>query len=426
MVLKRMQANTILLIYLIFFAGEFLFENLLTLLNIKTAYRNKDSVPAPFQKYIEKDKYTLSVVYTIERSKFNLLTSVLSSGFLLFVVLSGLLGKVDLFVSGMHLHPYLHGIIYIFLISLIFKLFSIPFSIYSQFVIEEKFGFNRMTLSLFFKDLIKSLLVSAVISTPLLLGLFWFMDSTGRFWWIFAFLFVALFQLVITVLYPLVIAPLFNKFSPLEEGSLKEKLYNLAKKLAFRTSGIFVMDGSKRSRHSNAYFTGLGKVKRIVLFDTLIQTLTENQLAAVLAHEIGHEKKHHAVKYLFLSLLLMMAALFIIDLLLRFDPLYLAFGFKQASYHGILVIISFCSGPFTFFLTPLFTSWSRKHEYEADRFAVNAVENKENLEEALITLGRENLTNLSPHPLYSFYHYSHPTLGERIRAIEKYKPEKGV
>ncbi|MEW5815963.1 MAG: M48 family metallopeptidase [Spirochaetota bacterium] len=415
-----MSSQAILIIYLSFFAAEFIFENFLTFLNINSVVKHRGKVPEIFKEYIAPEKFELSTEYTLARSRFSLLTSAISAILLLFIVLSGALGIIDTWVKALSIPGYLHGIVYIFIISLVFKFISLPFSLYSQFVIEARFGFNRMTIPLFFLDLLKGVLVSAVIMLPLLAGLFWFMDRAGEYWWSLAFAFIVVFQLLITILYPLVIAPLFNKFTPLEDGPLKEKLENLAGKLSFKTKGIFVMDGSKRSKHSNAYFTGLGRSKRIVLFDTLVKLFTPDELSAVLAHEIGHAKRRHVVKGLVLSLALMCAGLFIVSLLLHVEPLFKAFGFSRPSNYGILVVLSFCSGPFTFFLTPLFTAWSRKHEYEADRFAVDATGGADGLKNALITLGKDNLSNLTPHPLYSFYHYSHPTLGERIKAIEKY------
>lgn len=237
-------------------------------------------------------------------------------------------------------------------------------------------------------------------------------------WWIIASAGIIGFQLFISLIYPVVIAPLFNKFTPLEDGELKETLSTMAVQNNFEVKGIFVMDGSKRSSHSNAYFTGFGKSKRIVLFDTLISELTPPQLSGVLAHEIGHEKKHHLLKGLGLSFFITLLVFFAADQLINYLPLYRAFGFTGISYHAILVILVFCTGPFTFFITPLFSVWSRKHEYEADRFAVKACGNRDDLKQGLIILAKENLSNITPHPLYSFFKYSHPALGERLRAID--------
>jgi STE24 endopeptidase len=206
----------------------------------------------------------------------------------------------------------------------------------------------------------------------------------------------------------------------MEEGDVKTRINELADRLGFETSGIYVMDGSRRSRHSNAYFTGLGRIKRVVLFDTLVEQLSAEELLAVLSHEIGHQQRHHIVKRLVVSMSTLLAGLWVVSLVLPYEPFYDAFGLRQPSYHGILVIISFCAGPFTFFLKPLVAMWSRRHEYEADRFAVDAMAGAKAMIGALTALARRNLSNLTPHPLYSFYHFSHPALAERVDALDAY------
>jgi STE24 endopeptidase len=219
------------------------------------------------------------------------------------------------------------------------------------------------------------------------------------------------------VLYPKVIAPLFNKFTPMEEGTLKEKILSLAEQLGFKTRGIYLMDGSKRSKHSNAYFSGLGRIKRIVLFDTLVQRFEEDEIAAVLVHEIGHQKLGHILKRLILSLPVGLLSFWIVSLLINYSPLFEAFGFSDPSPQAALVLIMFLSGPFTFYLKPLFSWWSRRHEFQADRFVQSRTSYGEAFQAALKRLGKENLSNPVPHPLFSFYHYSHPTILERIGAL---------
>ena len=416
-----MSASQILILYLILFALEYLWETFLTWLNMRHVKAHAEAPPAAFREVVDGETYRKSVDYTLTRSRFGLVRNTASSLFLLFIILSGTLGRMDDLIARWPLHPYLHGIVYIFALSWMFSLFNLPFTLYSIFVIEERFGFNKMTWKLFIIDGLKSLVLSLVLLTPLLWGLFWFMDKTGNYWWLYAFGFLAGFQLLMVYLYPTVIAPWFNKFTPLPDGSLKEKILQLVQKVHFRTSGIFVMDGSKRSKHSNAYFTGLGRVKRIVLFDTLVDNLEEDQVVSVLAHEIGHEKKNHIKKGLALSLASMLAGLWILSLLLHYPPFFQAFGFSGPSYHAAIILFGFCSGPFTFFLTPLGSILSRKFEYEADRFAVEAMGTARGLVGALLKLSKDNLSNLTPHPLYSFYYYSHPTLAERIAAMEDYE-----
>jgi STE24 endopeptidase len=411
--------HTILLIFLLFFLLELFWNASLTILNIRHARKNGGSIPAPFRGMVDSVTYTRSVSYTVVRGRFGLITGIVSAAALLAVVLTGFLGILDDAARRLPVHPYLQGIIFIAAVSLLFWLLALPFSLFSTFSIESRFGFNKTTPRLFVIDTLKSLGISAVIGAVVLLGLFWFMDSAGQYWWIWAFGAMTIFQLVMTVLAPLVIAPMFNKFTPLPEGALKERITALARKLGFRTRGIFVVDSSKRSRHSNAYFTGLGAAKRIVLFDTLVSTNTEEEIVSVLAHEIGHEKRNHVKKGLAVSLVLSLVGFWLLSILLHWLPLYQAFGFRQPGYHSLLVLLAFCSGPFTFFLQPLSSMRSRRQEYQADRFAVEGVGSAAGLKSALLRLSRENLSNLAPHPLYSFFHYSHPTLSERLAALER-------
>ena len=409
----------LLIIFFIFYFGEYLFSTSLTILNISSSLKNKDNVPAFIKDFIDKKKYSKSVNYSLRKEKFSLATSSVSMAITFAVIISQFPALVNQWIAIFSFHPYIHGIVYILILTALSSVLSLPFSLYSQFVIEEEFGFNKMSGKTFAKDLLKSSLLSVILFVPLLAVLFLFIDKSGSFWWLYAFLFFAGFQLVITLLYPLVIAPLFNKFTELEDGPLKMKLYGLAEKTSFKAKGIFIMDGSKRSSHSNAYFTGFGRSRRIVLFDTLISTLSEDEIEGVLAHEIGHFKKKHILKNLVSSLFMSFLFFFILSLLYDYMPLFKAFGFVKPSFHALLVILSFCMGPFTFFLKPIFTMKSRKNEYEADKYACEIVNSSEPLVNALITLGKENLSNLTPHPLYSFFHYSHPVLSERIKAMEE-------
>jgi len=412
-------AHTILLVFLLFFLLELVWNGFLTVLNMRNVRRNEGAVPAPFVGTVDSATYARSVDYTLVRSRFGLLAGIVSAAALLVIVLTGFLGFLDSVARSLPMHPYLQGIVFIAAVSVLFWIVELPFSLFSTFSIEARFGFNRMTPTLYIVDALKTLGISAVIGAAVLLGLFWFMDRTGAYWWIWAFGAMTVFQLVMTVLAPLVIAPMFNKFSPLSEGSLKEKITALAQKLGFRTRGIFVVDSSRRSRHSNAYFTGLGAAKRIVLFDTLVASNSEEEIVSVLAHEIGHEKRNHLKKGLAVSLAFSLVGFWLLSLLLHWLPLYQAFGFQQPGPHALLVLLAFCSGPFTFFLQPLFSMSSRRHEYQADRFAVEGVGSAAGMRSALLRLSRENLSNLTPHPLYSFFHYSHPTLAERLAALDR-------
>jgi len=408
----------ILSVFLIIFFTKLILDLFLDVLNLK-AITKTNKIPDYLHGYLSEEDFSKTVKYTVSKEKFSLLQTFCQAIVLLGFIFSGIFGKVEVFLNQWGLPLYIEGIIFIYIFSFILSFLMFPFSVYFEFVIEKKYGFSNMTARMFITDIIKSTIIGIIISFPLLLALFWFVDRTGDLWWIFAFIFTAIFQIILMILYPLVIAPIFNKFQKLEEGSLTERLFKLASKLDFNISGIFKMDGSKRSRHSNAYFTGIGKSKRIVLFDTLLNLLGDNEIEAVLAHEIGHYKKRHVIQIITFSLAVVFCGFFIISLLLNYEPLFAAFGFAGSSTYGIITLIMLYSSPFTFLLAPLFNFFSRKNEYEADRFAVLAVENKESLKNALLKLGKDNLSNPVPHPLYSFFYYSHPVLSERLKAIEK-------
>ncbi len=413
-----MTSLSILILFFIFFTVEFVFFYVLNLLNIKNTKKNSNHIPDFISEHIELDKYSKSVRYSLRKEYFSLLTTGISTLVTAAIILSRVIVLLDNWLFLFNLHPYMHGILFLLILSALSSLLTLPAALYSQFVIEEQFGFNKMTGRTFLIDLIKNTLLSLILFIPLMAVLFFFVDKAGDLWWLYGFIFFASFQLIISVLYPLVIAPIFNKFSDLEEGPLKDRLVSLAERTSFKAKGIYIMDGSKRSSHSNAYFTGFGKSRRIVLYDTLVHSLSEEEIESVLAHEIGHFKKKHIIKSLMTSLIMALGLFYLLSVLSQYTPLFMAFGFNEMSFHALLVILSFCLGPFTFFLKPLFTVKSRRNEYEADRFASETMGSADPLKRALITLGKENLSNLTPHPLYSFFHYSHPVLSERLHALD--------
>lgn len=413
-----MTSLNILVLFFIFFIARFIFSYILDTLNIQNLIRNRKQIPNFLSSQISEEKYSKSVRYSLRKEYFSLLTTSIATLITAAVILSRFVVLIENKLSLFELHPYVHGILFLLILSSLSSLLALPVTIYSQFIIEEEFGFNKMTGKIFIFDMIKNTILSLILFIPLMAVLFIFVDKAGNYWWIYGFLFFASFQLIVSLLYPQFIAPLFNKFSDLGEGPLKERLVALAERTSFKAKGIYIMDGSKRSSHSNAYFTGFGKSRRIVLYDTLLESLSDEEIEGVLAHEIGHFKKKHIVKGLVTSLIMALALFYILSLLAQYTPLFGAFGFRETSFHGLLVILSFCLGPFTFFLKPLFTIKSRKNEYEADSFAAETMGSAEPLKSALIVLGKENLSNLTPHPLYSFFHYSHPVLSERIKALD--------
>src|SRR5262252_9672072 len=411
-------------VFLILFTLEFLVEFVLNELNLRyvRARWAERKIPDFFQGKISSEDYDKSVDYTLAKGEFQRWAEVYSRLVALVVLFSGLLPYLDKLSAqcAANVFPVSQGqgIIFCLSVALVFSLASLPTDRYSTFGLEARFGFNKMTPRLYIADKFKALLIGLVIGLPFLFVLFWLMEAMGRFWWIWAFLFISGFQLLMIVVYPTLIAPLFNKFEPLKEGELRDRILRLADQIGFKTSGIYSMDGSKRSGHSNAYFTGIGKAKRIVLFDTLIEQMTIQQGLAVLAHEMGHYKMKHIRRMLVVQTVFLFCGLYILSLLVNYRPLFGAFGLDNPSNAGALVLFSLLSGPATFYLGPLINLLSRKHEYEADRFAVETLRNPRPMEEALINLTVKNLSNLTPHPWYSAYHYSHPTPTERIGAIQ--------
>src|SRR5882724_3321650 len=413
----------IVALFLVFCALEFTIEFVLTELNLRyvRARWAEKQIPDFFRGKIGSDEYEKSVQYTLARGRFERWAEIYGRCLLLTVLFSGLLNWLDRFSGELaqrfSLGVYGHGILFCLAVGLVFSTAQLPINLYSTFGLETKFGFNKTTIGLYIADKIKALILGLVIGVPFLFVILWLMDVMGRFWWIWAFVFISGFQLLMIVIFPTFIAPWFNKYEPLKEGEFRERILALAERIGFKTSGIYSMDGSKRSAHSNAYFTGIGKAKRIVLFDTLIEQMTIDQGLAVLAHEMGHYKMKHIRRMLVVQTVFLFLGLYILSLLVNYRPLFAAFGVDNPSNPAALVLFSLLSAPATFFLGPLINLLSRKHEYEADRFAVETLRNRRSMEEALINLTIKNLSNLTPHPWYSAYHYSHPTPTERIDAI---------
>jgi STE24 endopeptidase len=417
--------STILGCYIALSVVDLAWGLFLTFLNYRSVSRRAGDVPEELRASISAEEATKSAAYSRAKMRFSFVEGPIMAAIILAAAATGLFGLLGGIVDRIAVGAYWRGILFLGGLLLAQALIASPFSIYSTFSLEKRFGFNTTNLRTWALDALKGAALSIALGLPLLYLLYTFIDWAGALWWLWAAGIFALLQLVLSLIFPLVIAPLFNKFTPLPAGSLASRIAELARKLDFRVSGVFVMDGSKRSRHSNAYFTGLGRVKRIVLFDTLVSSMSEDEVLAVLAHEIGHEKKRHVLKMTVLSIALSFATFWILDLMMGWKGLYAAFGFALPSRHALLLILALVSGPATFFLTPAFSAWSRKHEYEADAFAVSALASEtravgaDALASALVRLNRENASNLWPHPLYSFWYYSHPTLRERLAAIRR-------
>lgn len=412
-----MNAHIILLFYVVSLCGYLCIESILVFLNISSA-KNKNEL---LEKKIHaiKNNYTSSksAEYTKEKSHLQLLQMYISSGLVLALIFSDSFGKYDTFLRSYIDSYYVRGCVYLFGITTLFSIVHMPLDWYSTFVVEEKYGFNTTTLKLWITDKLKGTILSILFGSPVICGVLYFIEAHPHTWWIYSFVFIFAFQILLMLIFPVLIAPLFNTFENLKDSELEQKINRLADALSFESKGIFQIDGSKRSAHANAYFAGFGRGRRIVLYDTLISKLTHDEICAVLAHEIGHAKKHHILYSVLVSGVILCVGLYIASILLNNTEFFTAFGIHTPSAYALLLLISVASEPMLFFISPLLSSFSRKNEYEADAYAVSAVKTADTLESALIRLSVDSLSNLSPHPLYSFFHYSHPTLSERIRAM---------
>lgn len=417
--------QAIVYLFLAFFSLEFVVEFALNELNMGHVRRRwvEQRVPEVLRDKIGAEDFRRSVEYTLAKARFQRWSEIYDRGVILFVLFGGVLPFFDRLSRAQEAQlfstPLTAGILFCLGIALLFSFLGLPAELYLTFGIESRFGFNKTTVGLYLTDKLKGLLLGLVIGVPFLFGVLWLMEATGRYWWLWAFVFIFAFQFLMVILYPTLIAPLFNKFERLKEGELRERILALADQVGFKAGGIYTMDGSKRSAHSNAYFTGLGKSKRIVLFDTLIDQMNTEQGLAVLAHEMGHYKLKHIRKMLLIQGVGLFVGLYLLSRLVDYEPMFRAFGLEEPTAHGALVLFSLLAGPFLFYLGPLMNRLSRRHEFEADRFAVKALKDGKPMAEALIQLTVSNLSNLNPHPWYSAYHYSHPTPAERISAIRR-------
>jgi STE24 endopeptidase len=417
--------KVVVALFLAFFLLEFLVEVVLNELNMAWVRKGRaeNSLPAVFDGRISAEDYQKSIDYTLAKGRFQRWSELYERLVTLLVLFGGALPFFDRVAQRLasHFGPTLQatGILFCLATALLFSILNLPTDLYATFGLEARFGFNRTTWKLYLVDKLKGFFLGMAVGIPFLFAVLWLMEGAGSYWWLWVFLFVFAFQFLMLILYPILIAPWFNRFEPLKDDELRERILTLADEVGFRTGGIYTMDGSKRSGHSNAYFTGIGKAKRIVLFDTLLEQMSRDQGLAVLAHEMGHYKMKHVRRMLVVQSLFLLIGLYVLSLLVDYAPLFRAFGLETPSNYGALVLFGLISGPLTFYLGPLLNLLSRKHEYEADHFAAKVLKDGKPMAEALIRLTVKNLSNLTPHPWYSAYHYSHPTTLERISAIEQ-------
>jgi len=405
------------LLFLSAFALTLLTRLWLTQRHIRFVRAHRAAVPAEFAERIALAAHQKAADYTVDRSRTGRITSLVDAALLLALTLGGGLAWLDVFWSS-RLDGLAYGLAMILSLMLISGLIDLPFSLYRQFIIEARYGFNRMTLGLFFADLAKQTLLGLVIGTPVILAVLWLMTAMGQYWWFWVWLFWSVFNLLILFIYPTWIAPLFNKFSPLEDGEMKTRIEALLKRCGFRSSGLFVMDGSKRSSHGNAYFTGFGDNKRIVFFDTLLSRLAPSEVEAVLAHELGHFRCKHIVKRIGLMFAGSLAFLWLLGQLIDAPWFYAGLGVPEGNTALALILFFLVAPVFTFPFSPLMSHLSRQNEFEADAYAAEHTAAAD-LSRALVKLYEDNAATLTPDPLHSLFYDSHPPAAQRIARLRQ-------
>ncbi len=374
---------------------------------------NRQSVPQDFAGSITLESHHKAADYSSSKTRLGMLHSLLDAALLLAFTLGGGIQTITDYWQNILGDGLWRGVALIVSVLVISSLMEIPLSLYRTFVIDARFGFNKMTPGLFLADMLKQTLLLSTLGIPLLLGVLWLMARMGEYWWLYVWLAWMGFNLLILTLYPTVIAPLFNKFSPLEDQTLAARIETLLQKCGFKSQGLFVMDGSKRSSHGNAYFSGLGASKRIVFFDTLLARLNHDEIEAVLAHELGHFKRRHVVKRILSMFILSLAGLWLLGWLMPQGWFYQGLGVTTQGTDTALLLFMLASPVFTFLFNPISSLYSRKHEFEADRYAAENA-SSEALIQALVKLYNDNAATLTPDPLHSVFYDSHPAAAQRI------------
>jgi STE24 endopeptidase len=394
-------------------------------LNLRHLRLHGDRVPPGFAEAIDSARLQKSAAYTFAQARVGLVESLIGNFLLLLFLFGGWLAIYDRWILSFSDSFIFSGMLFFAGILLAQTVLDIPFSLYRTFRIENVFGFNRMSFRLWLGDLGKGLGISMLLLAGLVAGALALVQGSPQLWWLWVWLFFALVTLFLMYLSPYVIEPLFHTFEPLRREDLEEEIRQLTDRAGLKVSRVQQVDASRRSGHSNAYFSGIGPVKRIVLFDTLLEQMDNREILAVLAHEAGHWQRGHIVKRLFGMQLLSLAALYLSHQLLNWGGLGGLLGVADLSFFAEVVILSFLGSLAGFFLTPLSAWWSRRHEWQADRFASDLTGDAQALASALVKLARENLANLHPHPLYARFYYSHPPMVERVRALREARAEAG-
>ncbi len=411
--------NTYQIIILFSYLLIIAFGYYLQYLNRSHLKRYGDIVPEEFKGFIDAELLKKTRDYTGEHNRFGLIESVFGNILIIAFFFSGLLNAYNTWIMSFKLSFILSGIIFFVLLSYIKTLISVPFDLYSTFKIENKYGFNTMTGKLWITDFLKSVVLSTILTSVVISGALFIIMLSPDFWWFFIWLFFLVFSLFVMYIAPYVIEPLFNKFTPIEDEGMEDSIKNLMKKSDIAVSRVFKMNASKRSRHTNAYFTGIGRVKRIVLYDTLLKLMNTNEILSVLAHEAGHWKKKHVLKMIVLVEAISLVSLYISFRIIKAGILNKIFNIQVDTIFASFLILGFIGGIVSFPLTPLMSYLSRRHEKEADAFAYEMTGNPDAMATSLIKLSKDNLSNLHPHPLYASFYYSHPPVVERVREFKK-------
>jgi len=393
----------------------------LKFLNLSHLKVHGSMVPREFEGTIDPALLQKISNYTFENSKAGLVESILENIVLVLFLFGGFLGLYDRWISALTGSFIQSGIYFALILLFAETLLGIPFSLYRNFRIEARYGFNTMTLRLWLVDTVKSLAVSVLLGALVIAAALFIVQASPAWWWLLVWVFFLAFGIFMMYISPYVIEPLFFKFEPIKAEGLEEKVRAIMQQAGLKVSRVFQVDASRRSRHSNAYFTGIGKVKRIVLFDTLIEQMTQDEILAILAHELGHWKKKHVLKRIILTETIAFVGLYFSYHLLAWDGLPGLIGLEQASFYARIMILGFIISLVTFPFTPLFSFLSRRDEREADQFATDLTKTPGAMASALIKLSRENLSNLHPHPLYAKFYYSHPPVVERVRRLRTAK-----
>ena len=396
---------------------KFLLETYLKIRNLKSIDNNKDSVPARFKDVVTEEEYKKSILYNTDRIRFQIFTALFGAVVLVIFTIGGLLNYLTQVVMDITSSNVFGAVLLGLLLIIVEEIISIPISIYSTFVIEERHGFNKTTRKTFVTDIIKGLIISGAISSILYATVIFIIISAGDLWWIYAFAAVFTLQAIIFFLYPVLIMPLFNKFEPLDDEQFKKPIEKLLEKVDFKSKGLFVMNASLRSTHGNAFFTGFGKNKRIVFFDTLLKTINPDEMEAILGHELGHYKLGHIRKTLISSLVFGFLGFYILNEIFKSDNFFIAHGLENLTVYSKFLMFYLVIGSYTFFTKPITSALSRKREFEADDFSFQFTDG-EHMISGLLKLTKDNASNLTPDPLFSSYYYSHPPIAERVASIE--------